>query len=71
MRHEIYTYDGGSDGLLPGRWLANVNTLGIAFAQGAGPTEQQAVDNLKAILAEKLPNAPWYQSLPVVDCSYA
>jgi hypothetical protein len=62
--HCIITFDGGSDHLLPGRWIAQLRGWDD---MEYGRTENDAVDNLKATLREKYPNVLWYQSLPVVQ----
>ena len=67
MRHEIRTYDGGADHLLPGRWIADTNWLGPEY-RAYGATEDKAVGNLRAVMREKSPNAPWFQTVPVVRC---
>lgn len=64
--HEIWTFDGGVDGLSPGRWLAHVDNISLGEIQGRGTTEEEAVADLKRQLAEKVPQAPWYQGLPAV-----
>lgn len=64
--HYIITLDGICDHFLPGRWKAFVNTLGVAFAEGHGPTEQAAIDDLRARLREKFPDVPWYAQLPAI-----
>jgi hypothetical protein len=67
MRHEIHTYDGGLDRLLPGRWLAQTNWLGPDYS-AYGATEGEAIENLRCIMRERDPNAPWFRGVPIVRC---
>lgn len=62
--YRIQTFDGGSDHLLPGRWLATTNWLGPTYL-AYGATETAALDALRALMAERDPQAPWFQAVPV------
>jgi hypothetical protein len=59
----IHTYDGGRDDLKPARWIAQVPNLRYGYVYGA--TEDEAVKNMKTLMATDYPNAHWFQTLPV------
>jgi hypothetical protein len=64
--HEIHVVDGGSDHLLPGRWLARTNWLG-PDCTAYGPTSEGTVSNLRAVIRDRHPRACWFQAVPVVE----
>lgn len=64
--HRILTFDGGSDSLLPGRWIAQADPRWLENEMVHGRTETEALDSLKKRLKEKNPNAPWFLTVPVI-----